>query len=175
MAHWQVGCERRNAPDVRLRLCSIFCVVPFAAPDDQLHFGGQAFRMGIVELASLLPRSIRKFPLGDSTRTPYARDTIVVCDAREFFRHPIPVQGHHYRGSGSCRYLLLCQWNAVMATCGPNPMPVTDSRGEATIQSDRPMVRRLQLSRCNFGKFIFFSLHPTSAASRIYHFLSPGR
>src|SRR6266478_9292541 len=158
MALWQVGCGRRNASDVRLRLCGIFCIVPFAPPDDQLHFGGQAFGVGIVELTSLLPRSIRKFPLGDSTRTPYARDAIAVCDARESFRHPIPVQGHHYRGSGSCRYLLLRQWNAFMATCDPNPMAATDSTGEAAIQGDRPMVRRLQLNCCTFGKFIFFSL-----------------
>ena len=128
-----MGGERRNAFDVRPRVCGIFRVVPFTAPDDELCLGRQTFGLGIAELASLLPRSICQFPLGDSTRTAYTGDAVVICDARESFQHPIPVQGHHYRGLGSYRYILLCQWHVVMAACDPNSMAATDRRGKATI------------------------------------------
>ena len=93
MAHRSMGRKGRNAPDVRLRMCGIFRFVPFAATNDELLVGRPALGVGIIKLLSLLPRTIRQFSLGDSTRTPYARDATVVCDAHKSFWDPVPVKG----------------------------------------------------------------------------------
>src|SRR6266487_1360907 len=174
MALWPMGCERRDASDVRLCVCSIFRVVPFAETDHELHFRRQGFGVGIIERTSFLSRSVCQFPLGNSARTVHAWNCAVVCDTCESFRHPIAIQDHRCREPGSCRYIFVRPRNAGMAACSPDPM-AAESRAKTTIQSGRPLVRHLRDSSRDLDRSLFFSLQSASAMSGVYRFIQTGR